>query len=350
MNRGSFARPRPVLRSQVLSLGAALIIGGCGEDADPPIAPPSPPEQQTEVGHAAAPDPAPGRLVRSSGVVTVAGVEAADGMEIEAEVAIVVPDGGSAVIQLREGGRVELDGPAQARVLEDVAAQVLLVYGGAYAAQPPAGNSPRLPLRVVSPAATVEIGQTGEVYISAFSWGGAWVTVLAGAAAVSVGESDNRRRLRSVELPAGRAVAIPDRIAEPTEGPSRLTAARAAASLLSAPDPEREDDPAADRAALATEVRRLDQALRWLEAETSRGRELMNSHRDAVREENTEESQRLQRALVSHSQALYRLRRLATARWERVRARHLHLLHLGRAPTEDPVAERLDRASGLLGQ
>ena len=105
----------------------------------------------------------------------------------------------------------------------------------------------------------------------------------------------------------------------------------------------------ADRAALRSETERLDQALRWLETEARRGRDLTNQHRDAVREGNQEESSRLQRELVGHSQSLYRLRRLATARWERVRAKQLRLAAAGRAPNEDPVASRRVRVDGLLG-
>lgn len=270
-------------------------------------------------------------------------------MELEAETPIDVPDAGQAVVQLRDGGRIELDGPARAILLEDGAAQAILVRGRLYAAQPPAGNAPRPPLRIASPTATVEIGQSGEIYLAAFPWGGSWVAVLEGAAAVSVGEADTRRRLRDVELDAGRAVAVPDRIAEPTEGPSRLAAAREAAAALAAIETPAVEE-SAEHAVLATEADRLDQALRWLETEAGRGRDLTNQHRDAVRQGQQEEATRLQRELVAHSQALYRLRRLATARWERLRARQLRLVELGRAPTEDPVAARQDRVDGLLGQ
>jgi len=322
---------------------------GCEEEAPEPIPAPEPRvvAEDPSPQHAA-PDPAPGQLVRMTGTVTVSGAEARAGMELDAEAPIEVPAGGRAVIQLRDGGRVEVDGPARLRLVEDAAAQVLLLNGGLYAAQPPAANAPRPPLRVASPAATIEIGQTGEVYLTAFEWGGSWVAVLAGAVAVSVGEADNRRRLRSIELGAGRAVAVPDRIAEPTEGPERLTGARAASAALAQSSEEREVDEAAEQSALRSEASRVDQALRWLETEARRGRDLTNGHRDAVREHNAEESQRLQRELVGHSQALYRLRHLATARWERVRAQHLRLMALGRAPSEDPVAQREDRVAGLL--
>lgn len=333
-----------------------LILAGCGEDPAPTPPPEPPPDDVVDTaaddGHAPSqPDPAPGRLVRLTGAVTIGGAEATPNMEIDGEVPIAVPEGGQAVIQLRDGGRLEIDGGSTARLVEDAAAQAILVSGFLYAVQPPAGNAPRPPLRIATPAVTVEIGQSGEIYLASMGAGGAaWVSVLEGAAEVSVGEADNRRRVRTVELPAGRAVAVPRRIAEPTEGPSRLTAAREAARLLAAGATE-EVDEAADHATLSSETDRLDQALRWLETEARRGRDLTSQHRDAVRNGNPDEANRLQRELVAHSQELYRLRRLATTRWERVRAEHLRQQAAGTAsPTEDPVAMRRDRVDGLLGQ
>lgn len=340
----------------VSSLAIALI--GCGGDDDapsddvpddPPATDQSPATDDVGDDHAPPPDPPPGRLVRLTGTVTIDGAAGRPGMELDAEQVIEVPEEGRAVIQLRDGGRLEVDGGSVVRLVEDAAAQMLLIRGSVYAAQAPEGNAPRPPLRVVSPSATVEIGQSGEIYLVAFEWGGSWMTVLGGAAAVTVGDASNQRRLRVLELSAGRAVAVPDRIAEPTEGPSRLTAARAAAVQLAATAPETAPDASTEQAALASEAERLDQALRWLETETRRGHELTTGHREAVREGNTEEAGRLQRELVGHSQNLYRLRRLATARWERVRARALRLALRGQSPQEDPVAARRDRIAGLLG-
>ncbi len=341
------------------ALALAVLLVACGEDPAPaPLDDEPPPDDVIDTaandGHGPpdTPDPPPGRLVRFTGTVVVGGAEAVAGMEIDGEVPIVVSEGGQAVIQLRDGGRLEIDGESVARLVEDAAAQAILVNGFLYAAQPPAGNAPRPPLRVASPAVTVEIGQSGEIYLASIDWSGAaWVSVLEGAAEVSVGEADNRRRVRTVELPAERAVAVPRRIAEPTEGPSTLAAAREAARLLATGGAPDAVDPAAERAVLAGETEKLDQALRWLETEARRGRDLTAQHRDAVRAGNEEDASRLQRELVAHSQELYRLRRLATTRWERVRAEHLRLEVMGDAsPTEDPVALRRDRVDGLLGQ
>ncbi len=328
---------------------AILLLTACGgttDDSDPILDPRDEPERIDE-GHEPVRDPPPGTLVRLTGTVTVDGAAARAGMDLEAELPIEVPEGGRAVIQLQNAGRVELDGPARARLVEGGSAQMLLIRGAAFAVQPPSGGSPRPPLRIGMPSTSIEIGSAGEVYLAAFESGACWVAVLGGSVALTVGEADNRRRLRTIDLGRRRAVAATDRLAEPTEGPTRLSAARAAAvQLAGAPY---EPDEEAERAAVAAETVRLDQALRWLETEARRGRELTSSHRDAVQEGNPDESMRLQRELVGHAQALYRLRRLATARWERLRARHLRLQMLNRAPTEDPVALRSDRVAGLLG-
>jgi hypothetical protein len=343
------------IRPGVVAALLATWLFSCGDDGEGEPAAraveersSSSPAGPVEPGHGVeAEDPAPAHFRRLEGTVTLAGAAARPDQAIEAEQPIEVPEGGRAVVQLRDGGRVEIDGGSRARVVEEGAAQVLLVRGALYAVQPPAGNAPRPPLRVVAPSATVEIGRAGEIYLATFANGASWVTVLGGSAAVSNGEADVRRRLNEVELGAGRAVAVPARIAEPTEGPSRLSGARAAAAALA--DGATPAAPEDRRQTLAHEAERLDQALRWLETETRRGRELTNEHRAAVREGRTEEAQRLQRELVEHSRSLYRLRRLATARWERLRVQQLRLEGEGAAPAEDPVEARRDRVAGLLG-
>lgn len=340
------------------TLALALLLAACGDDgddapADPPSEAPAPRHRGGHGhghggGHALEEeDPPPAHVRRFEGTVTIGGAAARPNAPVEAEQTIDVGEDGRAIVQLRDGGRVELDGGGRARIVEEGAAQVLLSRGGIYAVQPPAGNSPRPPLRIVTPTATVEIGSSGELYLALFENGSSWLAVLQGAASVSNGEADVRRRLQTVDLQAGQAVAVPGRIAEPTAAPERLSTARATAAALAAGAAEPDDEGMRERA--AHEAERLDQALRWLETETRRGRELTNEHRAAVREGRTEEAQRLQRELVEHSRSLYRLRRLATARWERLRAQQLRMVATGAAPAEDPVEARRDRVAGLLG-
>ncbi len=328
---------------------ACVLLVACGEEeavhVDPVMHTPEIEEEDPIPSHAVAAPPA--RLRDLTGLVTVDGAAAQRGMSLEGEQAIEVPDEGRAVVQLTDGGRVTLDGGSLARVVTEGAAQMLLVRGAAHAVQPPAGNSPRPPLRLVTPSATIEIGGSGEVYAVVFEGGSSWIVALGGASAVSNGEADTRRRLRTVDLVAGQAVAVSNRIAEPTPAPRRLSEAREAARALAVTptEPELERLPRD----LAAEEERLDQALRWLETETRRGRELTSQHNQAVRQAQRDEAQRLQRALVDHSQALYRLRQLATARWERLRVLWLRLGSLGPLPAADPVAERRERVVGLLG-
>ncbi|MCZ7682229.1 MAG: hypothetical protein M5U28_26935 [Sandaracinaceae bacterium] len=326
----------------------AVLALACGEEqsAGPGAGAADPAEEAPEVAHAPAAPP-PARLRDLTGLVTLDGAAAERGASIDAEESVEVPAEGRAVVQLADGGRVNLEGGSLGRVVTETAAQLLLIRGAVHAVQPPAGSSPRPPLRVVTPTATVEIGVSGEVYVAVFEGGASWVVVLGGGAAVSNGEADARRRLRTVELAAGQAVAVAGRIAEPTPAPRRLSEAREAARALAGP-PEGSEVERLPRE-IEAEAERLDQALRWLETETRRGRELTTQHNAAVRGGDREEAQRLQRQLVDHSQALYRLRQLATARWERLRTLWLRFGSLGPLPAADPVAQRRERVVGLLG-
>lgn len=325
---------------------ALLLVCACGTEETPrPREPDDDPVPEEPAPHAV--DPPPGRLRRAEGTVTIDGAVARAGAPIDAERSIEVSDDGRAVLQLRDGGAVTLDGGARARLIEEGAAQLLLIRGSAHAAQPPSGSSPRPPLRIVTPSATVEIGRSGELFVVLFEGGASWAAALSGGVSVTIGEADARRRMRTLDLIAGQAVAVPNRIAEPTEGPRTLDAAREMARALAIAPPEPEG-PRLERD-IAAETRRLDEALRWLETETRRGRELTTQHRQAVSEGAREDAERLQRELVVHSQELYRLRQLATARWERLRAQCLRLAVIGHPPAEDPVAQRRERVVGLLG-
>jgi hypothetical protein len=322
-----------------------MLVLGCGETASPadPVVAPREEQHASRVEL----DPPLGTLRSLEGEVRIGGAAARAGAPIEAEASIELDAGAHAVLGLAGGGQVTLEDGARARAIEDGAAQLLLIGGAAHAVLPPAGSSPRPPLRLVTPSATVEIGSAGEVYVVLFPGGASWVSVLGGAAWVSVGEADGRQRLRTLELAAGQAVAVPARMAEPTEGPRQLRVAREMARGLAIPPVEAETERL--ERDVASEITRLDDALSRLETETRRGRELTEQHGVAVREGNADESQRLQRELVTHAQELYRLRQLATARWERLRAQCLRQAVIGRPARVDPVAERRERVVGLLG-
>ncbi len=318
--------------SAILFLALAL---ACGED-----------ESSASEPSLAVLDPPPARLSEVSGAVTIAGASARRGSDVGAERALEVPQNGRAVLLLEHGGRVALEGGARARVVEEGAAQLLLTNGSAHALQPPAGDSPRPPLRLVTPTATIDIEGDGEVFVAATD-GSSFVGVLRGAATISNGEVDARRRLRTIDLAAGQALAVSARIGEPTVCPRNLRQARAAARAAIVPATEPEHERLARE--VTHEAERLDESLRWLEQETRRGRELTNEHRSAVRDGHGEEAERLLRELSDHSQALHRLRQIATARWERLRAQWLRLSDIAAVPANDPVAQRRERVVGLLG-
>jgi hypothetical protein len=322
-----------------------LIYGGCAESADEldeavsSSEPPRPP-----------PDASPAARLRDvQGQVEVAGTAAQPGSAVSVDEPISVPVGGSAALQLADGGRVSLFGQGEARVTADGGAQLLLIAGSAHLVQPAAGNTPRAPLRVVTPSATLELTDAAEAFVALLPNGASWVVVLSGAGSASNGEADYRHRLRVVTLAAGQSLVVnAARITEPAgDAPRRVSEARAALGVVAEPtaDPEAQRLPRE----LAAEAQRVDQALRWLETETRRGRELTSEHAAAVRGGQAEPAQRLERALTEHAQGQYRLRQLATARWERLRAQALRLEALGVTPAMDPVAARRERAASLLG-
>lgn len=338
-------------------LAAILLLLACGDDDA------SQPDPEPAHGHGhgmgshghghdhggARPAAPPARVSRLEGEATVNGAQARMGMPLEPESTIVVQPGGLIHVLMRDGGRFALEPETTARVVAEGPTQLLLARGRVHASQPARGNAARPPLRLATPAATVELASAGEAYISTYANGSTWMTSLSGAVAVNNGEADNRHRARETTVGQGGSVAVAERVAEPTEGPERLEGARAAAAALAGGEGMSEADTEAVQRNLTQRVASLDESLRWLETETRRGSELTNQHRAAVQAGDRDEARRLQREVVGHSQELYRLRRVATSRWERVRALHMWLGLLDAQPTEDPVAARRDRVAGLLG-
>jgi hypothetical protein len=298
------------------------------------------------------PDQPPVRVTRFEGdVARTRGTTLTPGEGLEPGDGLVVRGEGRADLDLGDLGRVLLERDTEIRVSEGGAAQVLLLRGAVHVFVPPGLSGPRPPLRVATPAASIELGGSGEFYALAHPSGMTWVVGLAGLTTVANGESDGRRRLRTIELAPGRAVLVGARgLGEPTEGPARIDAARTAAATLlegsSAPDRLRA------RRDLEDAARRLDESLLWLESETRRGRDLTNQHREAVRAGRSADAIRLQRELVSHAQQLYVLRQVATARWERVLAGSLYLARTAGGAESSAAAvagSRRDRVQSLLG-
>lgn len=348
-------------RGPVLALGLGVAVallpacGGGGDDRTPLAA--AAPRRHAERGAArhagepvevigTPPDQPPARLVRATGNVVRSRGLIEPGAPLEAGDGLVVRGEGGADVDLGDGARIALEPDTEIRVGDGGPAQVVLVEGALHAAVPAGPAGPRPPLRVSTAVASVDLGGSGELFVRAHR-SGTWVASLAGLVTVSTGEVDGRRRLRVVELPPGRALLIGARMAEPTEGPVRLDDAREVATTIfaSAGEPE----PARLSREVDEAARRLDESLLWLETETRRGLELTRQHREAVRAGSSDEAMRLQRELVTHSQRLYGLRQVATARWERLHAGALLSAQVPGATPSDQADARRDRVASLLG-
>lgn len=299
--------------------------------------------------HGTPPDQPPARLARASGDVVRARGPIEPGAALEAGDSLIVRGEGRADVDLADGGRIVLDRDTEIRIGDGGPAQIVLVRGALHAVVPPGPAGPRPPLRVATPAASIDLGGSGEFFAVAHASGGTWIASLSGLTTIATGEADARRRLRTLDLPPGRALLVVSRMSEPTTGPERLDDARAAGGAVFETAPPL-DAARAQRDATAA-GRSLDESLLWLETETRQGLELTSRHREAVRAGRGDEGMRLQRELVSHSQRLHALRQVATARWERVLAGSLQLARVpGASPGDGALAEsRRDRVTSLLG-
>lgn len=283
------------------------------------------------------------RLVRTEGEVTLGGGVMTAGQALERGERVRVGPGGRADVDVREGARFALEPGADLRIGDVGPARVLLIEGAVHVSNPPE-DGPRAILRIATPEASIAISGPGELYIVAHPSGTTVVMSLAGVFSVSNGESDARGRLREIDLATGRTVVVAQRMSEPVTGPQRLDDARreSAALLVAAPvvDDERR------RHDLGAAIGRCDEALSALETEGRRGADLTSEHRGAVAAANDAEAMRLQGELVAHSTQLFRLREVATSRWERVHALRMTVT----TPLEpDPVGVREGRVRGLLG-
>lgn len=348
-------------RSCVRALAGALLLAlalvGCGDDAPPPPTrahdhapapsgtgdPASPSPHATSVTEAV--DRAPATLLHASGAVRVDALPASDGAALERANEIVLDEGAEASIELADGDRITLFGPASAEIGEEATAALLLARGTAHVRLPPGPAGPRGPLRVATPEASIELVGPGEVFLDADRSGATWFVVMAGLARLGNGDADARHHARSTELGTGQAIVVADQPAEPTAGPTRLDEARTAAQAIFAATTPLEASRLLDRARRAASD--LDAAFGWLETEARHGQDLTDQHRSAVAGGRSDEAMRLQGALVGHAQELHALRDTTRLRWCRLAA--LVLAGASVAGEADPSAVRRDRAAALLG-
>src|SRR5688500_1753154 len=101
-----------------LSVAAIFcVLCACGEEtevADPAARTPASVDSAPHVV-----DPPPAQLREVTGMVTVAGARARRGDPVEAEQAIEVGESASAVLSLRDGGRITLEEGARAWVVDE---------------------------------------------------------------------------------------------------------------------------------------------------------------------------------------------------------------------------------------
>jgi hypothetical protein len=205
------------------------------------------------------------------------------------------------------GGRVMVDAHARFARSDASPMGITLGEGSLEVILPPGGSPARPPLRVVTPAGTLEIGGSGEAFVSVLPDGTAWVAQLAGLGDVMGPDLEAKR------LVAGRSLRLGGSAARPIAGPSTVAAARTAASRLARGLKRATPaDLAVRREALASAVA---ERLLAFDEELANGRELQRVHREAVSARNPG-AMEIQSQVVLHSQALLRTRQKMQLTWE----------------------------------
>jgi hypothetical protein len=362
---GSDRRLLAVLLGSAL-LGSALwgLAPGCSGDDAPsrPEARRADPEPgrggTAETHEVRVADPAlpPATLGVLEGSVFLGDATAVTGAPVELGAHVRLEGEGRAVLELPAGARATLHGAGVMSLAEAPDQGLWIASGAVHVADPPAGLGSRAPLRVATPAVTLELQGAADVVVVVDPSGVTTAFVLSGHVEASVGEVDARRRLRTIDVVAGLRVRAADRLEEPSQGVPRLEEALASARELrsGAPTPSPVTPPAPAAAAVATSVpslgastHRLDEAMRWLELEQRRGRDLTARHRAAVQAGRSDEAMEYQREIVGHAQAVHALRQVVLTRWERL-ALTAELRADAQASAQEIVPRR-DRLRNLLG-
>ncbi len=335
-----------------VSLPSACSGSGEGPDPQPErrpaeSTPESPPATGAATSDEREPNPAsraPAEIGAIEGAVRLDASPAIQGAPVEVGQVLALDGPGRATLELTAGARATLWTEGALLLAEAPDHGVWVVRGGVHVADPPGGLGSRSPLRLATPTATVEVQGAGDVMVTVEPTGVTTVAVLSGHVEVSSGEVDSRHRLRLVEVVAGLSVRVGERVEDPVQGPARLddavAGARAALSAeltaVATPPP-----------GLSGAIGRLDEAMRWLEVEQRRGRDLTARHRAAVQAGRSDEAMQYQREIVAHAQTVHALRQTVLVRWER--------LALAARTSPEPragsaeVGPRLERLRSLLG-
>lgn len=356
---GRASRRRSPLVWAPMLLAGALSLGGCSGGAEEGGRSPGEPRRPAERGpeatsgaptheaRAADPSRPPAEMGVIEGAVRVGEAAAVAGAPVELGRAVTLEGPGRATVELAAGARATLWTDGTLLLAEEPDHGVWVVRGAVHVADPPGGLGSRSPLRVATPTATIELQGAGDVVVSVEATGGTTVAVLSGHVEVSSGEVDARHRLRVVEVVAGLSVRVGERVEEAVHGPARLDDAIAAARATQSAGPSSGAPAVPVVLSVAQATARLDEAMRWLEVEQRRGRDLTARHRAAVQAGRPDEAMQFQREIVGHAQTVHALRQSVLVRWER--------LALAARASADPhaaaseVGPRLDRLRSLLG-
>lgn len=278
------------------------------------------------------------RVTRSRGDATVP----AAGTVLESEAHLALPEDSELVIDFAEGERLELFGPARAILLREPSNVVLLGLGEARVLVLPSSRPPREAFRIATGSVTVELGRSGDVFVSSNAEGSSYVGTLAGAVELFTGAVNAEGRLAGEIVPAGRAAHTS--LSGPStslRGAARIDEVRGLARAVVAKRKSKGLERALVDARDAVEA-----TLVALEAEVGRGVSLVEEQKRAVAAGGSTSGE-LRTSLVRHSQMLLLHRALLRVHWERLCARALLLASEEEHPE---VRARRERVASALGE
>lgn len=257
------------------------------------------------------------------------------GTVLLSDTSLRLPEGSEVVIDFPDGERLELFGPAHATLLRAGASILLLARGEARGFIVPSSRPPREPLRIATPATTVELGRSGDVWVAAGDDGRTIVGQLAGVSDSWIGDGSVRNAVS-----AGEALRVHlDGKLDTLTGRTRLDEVRALA-------PKKSNSSAGTKLPRASFSALRDAAvaaLVALEGERARGVALIAEHRAAVATGKSAPPE-LRASLVAHSKALLERRTALERSWERLRAFALFVADAEAAAEIERLRARVSKA------
>ncbi len=294
------------------------------------------------------PPPIAVRVTHVTGSVTELGTQDTlhQGATLPAGSVLETGSDGAITLDWRLGGHVAVGADSRVRVGGEAPAELVVGRGGVRAVLAPTGNSARPPLRIGTPAGTVVIGGTGDVWVEVLADGTSWIAVLGGQCAVQQGGADADGQPVAHPFVAGQAVRFGpgDRPpGSPSTAPGRLEAAGAQGAALAAK--ARARSAAARKHALLTTATALEAVVGSLEQARAESLKLEAAQR-AVARTDANKARALLGRLVASGQTRERQSMLVRTRWERLEA---EAMAAGVSGDGDPVGPRRARVRAALG-